>query len=217
MIDIGAIIYVLIRALMRRRLIRIHSIKRLFSFMKIAKIHDALLIFTFLKDDISPVLNAKMFMKKVILVNSAWAAQIILYDNEKTHNAFLITIGHELMHKYDCKITGLDNIEKKFINWVTEVYCDFGGAKLMVESDRKKLVDSATYKKEQKKEAKKKTFRPIRDIDTFDHPSWEHRAEYAQNYDFDETLIRKIAEDTGCTNEKLIQSVCVYYKPIKLV
>ncbi len=49
------------------------------------------------------------------------------------------------------------------------------------------------------------------------HPTWIHRLDYAVNYNFDENLIRRIAVDTGCTNEKLIRDVIDFYDEIILI
>lgn len=50
----------------------------------------------------------------------------------------------------------------------------------------------------------------------FLHPSWKKRLEYASDYDFNETLIRKIADDTDCQNENLVKKISIYYEPIML-
>ena len=94
----------------------------------------------------------------------------------------------------------------KFISWVNEVHADFGAAEKMADSSRNKLILSMKYKLSLKQT----------DNDSPTHPSWEKRLDYVSNYDFDETLIRKIAEDTGCQNEILINKIISYYKPIML-
>lgn len=57
-----------------------------------------------------------------------------------------------------------------------------------------------------------------KDIDDKDctHPSWRQRIEYASQYDYNEELIRKIAKDTKCSNEKRIQKVINQFDPIIL-
>ena len=76
----------------------------------------------------------------------------------------------------------------------------------MVDSDRQKLILSIQYKLSLKHT----------DNDSVTHPSWKKRLEYVSDYDFNEILIRKIADDTGCHNELLINEITSYYKPIIL-
>ena len=97
-------------------------------------------------------------------------------------------------------------MDKTFINYVNEVHADFGAAEKMVDSDRHKLILSMEYKLSLKQT----------DNDSPTHPSWKRRLEYASNYDFNEALIQRIATDTGCDNEVLINNINAYYKPINL-
>ena len=46
---------------------------------------------------------------------------------------------------------------------------------------------------------------------TSDHPSWNTREYYAENYNFNKELIERIAKDVGCNNKDLIEKVCEYY------
>ena len=39
---------------------------------------------------------------------------------------------------------------------------------------------------------------------------------FVSEYDFDEKLIRKVAEMVGCTDEVLIDRVCRHFEEIKL-
>lgn len=118
----------------------------------------------------------------------------------------MITIGHELTHKEKDFFSFRYILSYKFISWVNEVHADFGAAEKMADSSRNKLILSMKYKLSLKQT----------DNDSPTHPSWEKRLDYVSNYDFDETLIRKIAEDTGCQNEILINKIISYYKPIML-
>lgn len=136
-----------------------------------------------------------------------WATQLVLYNSVETHNAFLITIGHELTHK-DCDIFflkhGLRNI--RFVAWVNEVHADFGATQKMANNNRQELVNSMKYKKSYKEEDKDKT----------NHPSWERRIYYAEHFDFGKELIQQIAKDAGCKNQKIINRVCQHFQEIKL-
>ena len=97
-------------------------------------------------------------------------------------------------------------MDKTFINYVNEVHADFGAAEKMVDSDRHKLILSMKYKLSLKHT----------DNDLSSHPSWKRRLEYVSDYDFDEILIRRIADDAGCHNETLINEITSYYRPIIL-
>ena len=45
-------------------------------------------------------LNATAILPKTIIINSAWIKKIIFdYDNPIMHDAFLMTINHEMTHK----------------------------------------------------------------------------------------------------------------------
>lgn len=156
-------------------------------------------------------LDATSLISNTIVLNVAWATQIILHDNNDTKNAFLITIGHELTHKepeYPCY--NLFGSERKFSHWVQEVHADFSGTLKLGNSKRKNLVESCEYKKEYKESIGNK------DKDSSSHPSWKKRIEYAKHYNFNTELIKQIALDVNCKNQKLIDKVCDFYDEIIL-
>lgn len=168
------------------------------------------IIFTLWKDGFSLLLNAKAVPPNYILVSPEWATKLLLYNNEATQNAFLITLGHEITHNEgDFPDINYQKNDKRFINWVNEVHADFGGAEKMGSSNRNKLIASIVYKRSFKKKKKWN-----KDYST--HPSWNKREEYVTNYNFDEILIKKIATEAGCMNQTLIDKVIDYYKPIIL-
>lgn len=75
-------------------------------------------------------LGANSQFKNKIYVSSEWAVLLLKNDNEEIKNAFLFTLGHELTHKDKSFPTNkYRKKDLKFINWVNEVYCDFGAAK----------------------------------------------------------------------------------------
>ena len=164
------------------------------------------LVYSWAYDSGSKVINATALLHKIILVNAEWAARLALIEDQDTKDAFMITIGHELTHKEKDFFSFRYILSYKFISWVNEVHADFGAAEKMADSSRNKLILSMKYKLSLKQT----------DNDSPTHPSWEKRLDYVSNYDFDETLIRKIAEDTGCQNEILINKIISYYKPIML-
>lgn len=165
-----------------------------------------ILRFTILKDGFFNILSACAILPDHILVSQEWAIQLFL--NKEINNAFIITIGHEKVHleKDFVYKKAINKCEKKFISHVNEVHADFGAAVKMADSSRDKLILSMKYKL---------SLKHI-DNDSPTHPSWKKRLEYASDYDFNEILIRKIADDTGCHNEFLINKITSYYKPIIL-
>ena len=162
--------------------------------------------FTILKDGPFNILSACAISPKHILVSQEWASELFL--NQEIKNAFIITIGHEKTHlenDFLYKKT-INKLDKTFINYVNEVHADFGAAEKMVDSDRHKLILSMEYKLSSKHT----------DNDSSSHPSWKRRLEYVSDYDFDEILIHRIADDAGCHNETLINEITSYYRPIIL-
>lgn len=152
-------------------------------------------------------LSASSSIYHLIVVSAKWIENVVIYDDEKITNAFILTLGHELAHK-DGDFIGIcfNSNDRKFIHWVTEVHHDFAAAKKMVYSSRAKLLESITYKISVKPNNK----------DTISHPSWFHRKEYVENYDFNEVLISLIADKTKCKNKNLIKKVIKHYTPITL-
>lgn len=167
------------------------------------------IVFSWLFDMGSKTLNACALLPGIIIVNSEWAAHLVLFGTPETINAFKATLGHELTHKdKDYAFWEFWTKDKKFVNWINEVHADFGGAVKCLYSKRENAIEAVSYKKKCKGK---------KDRDTSDHPSWNKRQEYISNHDFDETLIRKIATDVGCKNEKLINNICSYYAVLRLI
>lgn len=152
------------------------------------------------------MLNASAIIPYIIVLNCAWTYNIAYNDNENTRYAFLITLGHELTHKdgdfFELLYWG---VNKDFIKWINEVHADFGAAQKMFDSNRSVLINSCQYKYNYKINHNKK------DIDTSSHPSWTRRKYYAEHFDFNSKLTQQIAKDIGCTNQKLINKICLYY------
>ena len=96
--------------------------------------------------------------------------------------------------------------DRLFINRVNEIHADFGAAEKMFDNSRQILLETILYKM---KLVKKPSIDKI-------HPTWEQRYNYVYNFNFDKTLIRRIANDVGCTNEKLIQKVISHFDEIYL-
>ena len=182
------------------------------------------IIFTLWKDGFSSLLNAKAVPPNYILVSPEWATKLLLYNDEATQNAFLITLGHEITHNEgDFPDINYRKGDKRFINWVNEVHADFGAAEKMVNSDRQKLKDSMQYKMDAKKKPRckflnnfiKKVLNLLHS-DEYTHPTWETRLEYAKTGAFNKALIEAIAKQTGCTNNKLINDISKFYGDIVL-
>ena len=179
----------------------------LYSAEKIEQIPGEKIVFSWVYTSGALSLSASAMLPHYIVCNAGWAVRLIFYNDESTWNAFRFTIGYELIHKdgdyffFPAKIK-----ESKFMLQTAEIHADFGAAEKMADCSRQKLLDSIRYKKALKKV----------DRGDFIHPSWKRREYYAENFNFDEKLIRQIAKDVGCSNEKLIEKVGKYYKKIVL-
>lgn len=144
-----------------------------------------------------------------ICASPAWAAQLVLHDNEETRNAFMMTLGHEKSHNDQHRRYLFPSLA--FIRHVREVYCDFSGAQKMCGRSRKKLVQSFKYKINFKQSVGEK------DVDDCFHPSWERRLFYAKNFNFGEDLIKQIAKNVRCRNLRLIYQTIYSYDDIILI
>lgn len=151
--------------------------------------------------------NAMSMWNGLILVNAEWAARLVLYDDDEVREAFAFTMGHEMTHQagdysfFDLRGNGL-----RFVNWVSEVHADFGGAALAFDGRLEPAVRAIDYKRAGKK----------KDADSLAHPSWLHRRKYVETGAFDAGLISRIASDCNCRNMVLIDKVNEFYQPIKL-
>lgn len=166
------------------------------------------LVFSWLFDMGSNVLNACALLPGIIIVNSEWVAHLVLFQNEETLNAFNGTIGHELAHKDDDYVFWeFGTKDKKFVNWINEVHADFSGTVKSFAAKRENEIRAISYKK---------GYKGKKDRDTFGHPSWNRRLVYISEFNFNEKLIRQIATDVNCKNEKLINNVINHYSDITL-
>ena len=160
--------------------------------------------------DCSKYLNACALFGKV-RVNAVWIAHLIS-DYSGAKEAFADTIGHELTHlQGDFPNIKLFAHRYKFISYVNEIHADFGGVSIALNGDSELGVKCLEFKKEWNTSKIKKN-----DKNYWDHPSWSKRIDYIKRKKFDTFLIREIAEDVGCTDSKLINSVSRYYEEIEL-
>lgn len=158
-------------------------------------------------------LNANAgFGNMSIIATPEFAYQLIAHYSDELNTKILITLGHEFTHKdgndlfpFNSKYIFIKN-GFKFVNWVNEVHADYGAVKKIFNCSRNKLIGNFEYKLKHKKE----------DFEDCSHPSNYRRLEYVINYDFDEKLIRKIAEDTGMINQKLLTFTINHFKKIIL-
>lgn len=156
----------------------------------------------------SHTLNASATIPGLIILNSEWAAELALNDNPEVDQAIKMTIGHELTHmNKDFCFVEFGTCDKKFVNWINEIHADFGAVQIAFQGNRKDGILAIRYKKDRKGR---------KDKSTYSHPSWAQREEYLNDFNFDEVLIRRIASDLGCKNERLINHLIQYYKEIYL-
>ena len=153
--------------------------------------------------------NASATIPGLILVNPEWAYQLVMHhDDELVTDAFKMTMGHEITHqKKDYSFFNLISKDERFVYWVNEVHADFGGIVWAFDGNMYKGLRVLEYKCSWNRES---------DKDSWMHPSWKRRIDFISNYDFDERLIRKIADITGVSNQKLIAQVVGYYEDIVL-
>lgn len=157
-------------------------------------------------------LNGSPMLPFGILLSREWAFKAVLFDLDDTRNAFRVTIGHELTHKEkEYPKLFYRGYDRKFIAQTTEVYADYNGAKRMINSSRKNLLRSIQYKRSHKISIGEE------DTGDFAHPSWERREYYVTNFNFTADLIKQIADDVNCQNERLINSVISFYDDIVLI
>lgn len=177
------------------------------EYINFIQINNISITFSWLYDLGRKSLNANAMVKNKIILNAEWAARIVLYNNSKTKNAFLITIGHELTHK-EKEISRFvwKRNDRKFIAQLNEIHADFGAAQKMVNSSRERLINSIDYKKRLKKI----------DKGDFVHPSWKRRGYYANNFNFNKTLVYQVANDTYCKNARLVEKTSKFYEDIIL-
>lgn len=153
--------------------------------------------------------NASATIPGLILINAEWAARIILnQDNPHMHDAFALTVCHEITHQEkDFYYFDLFTADGKFVNWIDEVHADFGGAEKGLNGERSRAYLAMEYKLSCKTKE---------DRDTRSHPSWNRRIDYITNYDFNDDLIDKIAFECGCNNDRLITKVKRFFDTIEL-
>lgn len=173
------------------------------------KVNRIKVIYSWIWDCGCTVPNASATIPGVILVNAEWAALIALYpDREDIHDAFRLTMGHEMTH-HEKDYFFIEPFSKasKFVYWVNEVHADFGGIVKVFDANAEQGMSAMQFKKACKGD---------RDKDGHSHPSWKRRIEFIGNYDFNRELILKIAHITGCKNKELIQRVCEHFEEINL-
>ena len=123
-------------------------------------------------------------------------------------------MGHELTHQEgrDLHVFKYFMRYMKFFAHVNEVHADFGATQKMCNSSRESLLRSHRYKMEYNRQINS----PYITKSSNDHPSWEKRLFYTENFDFNRDLILQIAKDTGCKNQAVIDEVCDHFEEIKL-
>lgn len=177
----------------------------------IQQLGDIKIKFSVIKEGFNNILNGTSIFKNHIILSLEWGAIYVLFnDDYEVNNALLISIGHELSHKInDVPEWKYKKYDKSFVSWINEVHADFSGANVM-NLNRDSLVKSCKFKSQYKISQGNK------DKDYSSHPSYAKRMSYAENYDFNEKLIKQIACDTNCRNENLVKEVSKHFKHIHL-
>lgn len=211
-------IYVFIRALQCHIKIYEDVNVTLDKYENLIKVQCHELRFSFIYDFITMQESMCLTRSNVIVANPAWASKLILFNNPEIEDVFLITSGHEMTHvEEEFSYRHLRTENRKFVKWVNEVHADFGGAKTMADSSRKRLLSCIDYKIRLKYLGKQCWIkRVIHKFIGSTHPSWKQRRAYAETGAFNRKLIDTIATDTGCTNIELIEDIANFYKDIVL-
>jgi hypothetical protein len=138
-------------------------------------------------------------------------------DKEFSGKCILECLGHELGHykalaplpfyvisKNICK--KLATPDELFRSRLVEVYCDHNALNFTgfdTETHRMIMKEHLKSRKETKA-----------DKTDFFHPTWRERIKYI-GMDFGENLIRQVAKDNKCRNEKMIADQIEYYRTVK--
>ena len=131
---------------------------------KLDFIGETKIVFSWFLDGISNHPNAMSVVPGIIAVNAEWAARLVLFNSQEVKDAFRYTIGHEMTHQAgDYNYLEAFTVDKRFVNWVSEVHADYGGAVSAFNGDLNKAISAIDYKA---KEIKK-------DNDHQGHPSWK--------------------------------------------
>lgn len=165
------------------------------------------IVFLWIMDGGSHTLNAAALPGMVVL-NAEWAAELALKEDPDVDAALRMTVGHELTHmEKSFRFLGLDTRERKLVHWVDEIHADFGGIQKAFGGRRADGIRAVRYKRLRKGR---------RDRACRSHPSWAFRENCIRDYDFGERLIRSVAEEAGCRNERLIRNLLRYYGTVRL-
>lgn len=150
-----------------------------------------------------PGVNARSYPKvRKIGINTRWIKELSKHPEKELADAFFLTLGHEYTHigpelpQIGAK---LNKADKYFIHQFNEVYADFNGILLMLDGDRELALNAMNRKTDfLNSKNLNSSLKPT-------HPSWDRRIFYIKNFDFNSTLIRRLAADTGCKNKELIR------------
>ena len=151
--------------------------------------------------------NAAATIPGLIVINCAWALLLIdKCNDETTTDAFNMTVGHERTHQEkDYPYIRPFTKNQKFVNWINEIHADYGGIMKAFEGDVNRGINALEFKKNCKGD---------KDKDHRSHPSWKSRIDYMDHIKkngFNANLIKQVAKDTGCKDQKLINKVCEHY------
>lgn len=141
---------------------------------------------------------------KKVSFNYEWLARAVLFgDRMDFQNAFRAVIGHEVGHKVaTCprKFVFLPQC-RKFINWINEYYADYYALTMALGGSRERMAVALDYQRRIDRA----------DEDTESHPSWKRRKMTIMKCAFDPAFVFSVAQEVGCTNFAVIQTVCNYF------
>jgi hypothetical protein len=164
------------------------------------------------------VLNATSCPGRIVTIDFEWSK---ILDNTKYYNAFIFVIGHEIGHKMNepkektIKKKKLNKKERIFYNWIIECRADFIGMKFAQKYFNINKEDLLESTKSWDKYCINKDFILKTRFKNFylklkkkGHPNWCFRETLMNNYnEFNEIVIRKIAEELDFEDENFIQKI----------
>lgn len=159
--------------------------------------------------------NGSFFGRKQIFLNGRYIFDLFASEDKELSAKLLIQcIGHELGHDkaftrfpfmwiFKEVFSGLATKRDTLRAHLVEAYCDYYSS-LFSGFDKEEVCEVMGEHQNRKKEYHK----------DYKHPSWPERISYIKS-GFSPELIKKIAIDVGCDNEKEIENLIAYYDKVK--
>ena len=190
---------------------------------KLYKKEGKVIIFPLIFGNTPGLINmATSFPKAPVIYKPVWGYHYA-QNPEVFSIAFMHSVGHEIGHWTDIK-KGRDfskrtKEEKEFFCWVREIRNDFEGINILERHcpniRRSQIINAIECKANAQvinlKSKKKKCKQNRRKNSYHDHPDWDFRLQVIKCGQFNQDVIRKIADKSGCTNTDFVLKVIRMY------